>query len=131
MVRKISIMCVCVVIFLVGCHTREFISRGEIEAHPDYPISIVITNDGEVYEFKPSAILKDSVIFGTLMDGTFVEIPVARVNMVYAKRFDQSRSGAAFLCGTGTTAMVATLAILGAVATYFVVMLLFAAAAAG
>jgi hypothetical protein len=121
-------MCVCVAIFLAGCHTREFISRGEIEAHPDYPISIVITTDGEVYEFKPNAILKDSVIVGTLMDGTFVEIPVARVNMVYAKRFDQSRSGAAFLCGTGTTVLVATIAILGVGALVLFIWLVGAAA---
>ncbi|MGB7055342.1 MAG: hypothetical protein WBE28_08495 [bacterium] len=115
--RMITIITlVFVITFLLGCRSKDFISRGEIEAYPQYPIYMVITNDGQVFEFEPHAVLEDSTIKGTLKDGTHVEIAIRRVNMVYAKKFDQSRSGAAFVFGAGTTALLAVLAVVGAAA---------------
>jgi hypothetical protein len=104
-------------------HSREFISRGEIEAHPEYPIFIVLTADGEVLEFEPSAVLEDSVIKGTLKDGTFVEVPVRSVNMVYARKFDQSRSGAYCCFGGGSALLLAGLAATGIMLLVLVVAL--------
>jgi hypothetical protein len=122
------IMTVFVIIFLLGCHSKDFISRGEIEAYPEYPIYMVITVDGEVFEFEPGAVLKDSTIVGTLKDGTFVEISIKQVNMVYAEKFDRSRSGAAFLFGTGTTVLAVTFAVLGIGALVLMIYLIGAAA---
>jgi hypothetical protein len=113
---------------LLACHTKDFISRGEIEAYPQYPIYMVITNDGEVYEFEPSVFLEGNLIRGTLKDGTSVEIPIEQVNMVYAKKFDQSRSGAALLFGTGATALTLALVVVGIGAMVLLILVVGAAA---
>jgi len=125
-IRIIAIITlVFVLTFLLGCHSKDFIGRGEIEAYPQYPIFIVITVDGEVFEFESSAVLEDSIIKGTLKDGTSVEIALTRVNMVYAKRFDKSRTGAVCCFGVGTTTLLAILTVVGITA-----LILFVGAAA-
>lgn len=113
--RKIVaiMLVICFLTITLDCHSREFISRGEIEAHPEYPIFVVLTADGDVLEFEQSAVLEDSVIKGILKDGTIVEVPVRSVNMVYAGKFDQSRSGAYFCLGGGTALVLAGLAATG------------------
>lgn len=128
MVRKGLIACMFVVMLLLGCHTKDFISRGEIQAYPEYPIYVVITNDGEVYEFESSAFLEGNLIRGTLKDGTSIEIPIEQVNMVYAKKFDQSRSGAALLLGTGATALTLAFVVVGIGAMVLLILVVGAAA---
>jgi len=118
----------CSIGLLLRCHSKDFISRGEIEAYPQYPIYMVITNEGEVYEFESSAFLEGDVIRGTLKDGTPVEVPIEEVNMVYARKFDQSKSGAVTLFGMGTTALACVLAVLGVGTLYLLILLVGAAA---
>ncbi len=103
----------CVIGFALGCHRRDFISREQIEEYPQYPIFMVITVEGDVYEFEPSAIFEEGMIKGTLQDGTYVEIAIARVKIAYAQRFDESRAGA-FLClGAGSTLVLAVVTAVG------------------
>jgi len=68
---------------------------------------MVITVEDKVFEFEPGAILEDGLIKGTLRDGTYVEIEIARVKKAYAQRFDESRAGTFCCVGAGSALLVA------------------------
>jgi len=110
----VSITLVCTVLYLGKCTSKYLMSRHEIQRHPEYPIFKVITEEGEVFEFDPSAALVDSVITGRLKDGSSVEIPLTRVAQVYAGKPDMLMSATACcLVGGATVVLMFVLAFAG------------------
>lgn len=89
-----------------GCYSKYSMSREEIAQNPKCSIFTVITVEGDVLEFEPRAVVEDSVIFGTLTDGTAVRIPLERVSMVYASRMDATKTTTACCAAGGATALL-------------------------
>ena len=98
-----GVAAVALVVSSHGCYSKYLMSREEIAQNPKCPIFSVITAEGDVLEFEPRAVVEDSVILGTLTDGTAVRIPLERVSKVYARRTDATKTTAT-CCAAGVVA---------------------------
>ncbi|MGB7055341.1 MAG: hypothetical protein WBE28_08490, partial [bacterium] len=99
-----SMTIVCILICLHGCYSRQVVYRGELEDHREYDIVAVVTDEGQYFEFKPSAAVTDSVVAGTLIEGGFKEIPLDQVKMVYVRMINPFTSCLAAI-GVSTVAV--------------------------
>jgi hypothetical protein len=112
-----SVTLLALVVSLEGCYSKYLMSRQEIAENPRSPIFTVITVDGEVLEFEPRAVLEDSSIIGTLLDGTAVRIPLDHVSKVYAKKMDDSKTIATCCAAGGITGLLAIVLLMVGLAT--------------
>ena len=87
----VSVTVLCMVSCMGRFYSKQRIDRERLEEHPTYTIYTATTDDGEVFEFEPSAVLQDSLIRGELKDGSLVEIPISHVHSVYVRKLDDMK----------------------------------------
>ncbi|UCG31023.1 MAG: hypothetical protein JSV53_03885 [candidate division WOR-3 bacterium] len=87
-----SVTMVCMLVCMFGCYSKRLIYRAELEDHREYKISAVVTQEGDYFEFEPSAVFTDSMIVGKLAGGGFKEVPLDQVKMVHIKVVDPATS---------------------------------------
>ena len=101
----------CILVYLQGCATRHLVTPQELDKLPAGPITIT-TTDGEVFEFIEGwVVISDTLITGTLKDGTAKDIPFSQVKMVGAGMSDELKT--CLVAGSVTAGVVVGLVLIG------------------
>ena len=109
MLKKIIslITSVCFLIYIIGCSSTRLVSKSEFYAAPgEFRIASYTTLDGDTGEFvlkKRNPVLEDSVLYGQLKDGKWVNIRLSEINSITVWEYD---SAANACLGLGTLGFI-------------------------
>ena len=92
---------------VTGCYTHSFVSKSEIDKHPDGIILEVTTSKGDLLKFfgnkESNARIEDQKIVGKTVEGQFVNIPLDEVKTVHVEEFSTAKT-LWLVAGVGTVA---------------------------
>lgn len=92
---------------VTGCYTHSFVSKSEIDKHPDGIILEVATSKGDVFKFlgnkESNARIEDQKIVGKTVEGQFVNIPLDDVKAIHVEEFSTAKT-IWLVAGVGTVA---------------------------
>jgi hypothetical protein len=92
---------------VTGCYTHSFVSKSEIDKHPDGIILEVTTSKGDLLKFfgnkESNARIEDQKIVGKTVEGQFVNIPLDEVKTVHVEEFSTAKT-IWLVAGVGTVA---------------------------
>lgn len=96
---------ICFVVCIQGCYSKYVIQADEFEDETEYKVLKIVTADDEVFHFAKGASIVDDRIEGSVIDGTFVRVPIEDVEYAQTYRFNTTNTvlfvlgGALVLCG--------------------------------
>ena len=92
---------------ITGCYTQSFVSKSEIDKHPDGIILEVATTKGDLLKFlgnkESAARIEDQKIVGKTVEGQFVNIPMDDVKTFHVEEFSTAKT-IWLVAGVGTVA---------------------------
>jgi len=90
-----------------GCYTHSFVSKSEIDKHPDGIILEVATTKGDLLKFlgnkESGARIEDQKVVGKTVEGQFVNIPLDDVKTFHVEEFSTAKT-IWLVAGVGTLA---------------------------
>lgn len=102
------------VVYLHGCYSNQVIPRDELLQHPEYQITSVVTEQGEVIEFDieaGGASITNNEVAGVVKDGQSKHIPLSQVKMIYVRKIDPANTVLAVIGVSAFLAVVTALII--------------------